>query len=80
MKKVLQISYKIMTLNNSFIHRYRNGIAKIGQNEVGQTAILSVIFFSIVMMVLVVSFMKTISAVQAAATNNELQASAMASA
>ena len=80
MKKALQISDKIMTLNNSFIHRYRNGIAKIGQNEVGQTAILSVIFFSIVMMVLVVSFMKTISAVQAAATNNELQASAMASA
>lgn len=80
MKKLSQNIYEILAVNKNFIHEQQSKFAKNDFRESGQTAILSVIFFSIVMMVLVVSFMKTVSAVQAAATNNELQASAMASA
>jgi len=49
-------------------------------DERGQTAILSVIFFTILMMILTVSFMKIVAAEQTQTTNNELEASAMASA
>lgn len=50
------------------------------KDERGQTAILSVIFFTILMMVLTVSFMRIVTAEQAQTTNSELEASAMAAA
>ncbi len=50
------------------------------QTERGQTAILSVIFFTILMMILTVSFMHVVTAEQSQTTNNELEASALAAA
>ena len=72
-------------MNKKFIQSQQVRISSIRENfkkngERGQTAILSVIFFSILMMVLTVSFMKMVTAAQAAATNNESAASSRAAA
>ncbi len=72
-------------MNKKFIQHQQVRISSIRENfkkngERGQTAILSVIFFSILMMVLTVSFMKMVTAAQAAATNNESAASSRAAA
>ena len=58
----------------------RVSLIKTARDERGQTAILSVIFFTILMMVLTVSFMRVVTAEQVQTTNNELEASAMAAA
>ena len=72
-------------MNKKFIQHQQVRISSIRENfkkngERGQTAILSVIFFSILMMVLTVSFMKMVTAAQVAATNNESAASSRAAA
>ncbi|MFZ2560430.1 MAG: hypothetical protein WAW91_02255 [Candidatus Nanoperiomorbaceae bacterium] len=80
MKPLRRATRLFIKLHKYFIQTQQMKNPKNEFREAGQTAILSVVFFSIVMTVITVSFMKTVSSVQSAATNNELQASAVAAA